>query len=322
MPAPLQENTAGAARVEPRNDAERTLIGIWKLVLKRNDIGVTDNYFEIGGDSILSLQIIAKARGAGLKLTPKQMFDHPTIEAAARVAVPMKVASDHRSAGEKGGGAKQRTSAGSTEQASTTTQTKTGERTRADAGASHATAHAAATPPRTTQVADDDRWFAEAGVSRDAVDAVYPATPMQQGLLFHGMLDGEPGMYVSQLRLTIDSLKIDTMRAAWDAVIARHPVLRTRFVWPAGGEPLQIVERRVPMPFELHPRNALVVPVPIAALTAAASTDEQYDAAYEAAREAIATRGFEPDVAPLMRVDVFERPDRRATICCGLTITR
>jgi len=309
LPAPLQENTAGAARVEPRNDAERTLIGIWKLVLKRDDIGVTDNYFEIGGDSILSLQIIARARGAGLKLTPKQMFDHPTIEAAARVAVPMKVASDHGSAGEKGGGTKQRTSAGSTEQASTTTQTKASEWTRADASTSHATAHAAATPPRTTQVADDDRWFAEAGVSRDAVDAVYPATPMQQGLLFHGMLDGEPGMYVSQLRLTIDSLRIDTMRAAWDAVIARHPVLRTRFVWPAGGEPLQIVERRVRMPFELHPRDALVVPVPIAALTAAASMEEQYDAAYEAAREAIATRGFEPDVAPLMRVDVFERPD-------------
>ncbi|MGY6120420.1 amino acid adenylation domain-containing protein (plasmid) [Paraburkholderia strydomiana] len=309
LPAPLQENRAGAARVEPRNDAERTLIGIWKLLLKRDDIGVTDNYFEIGGDSILSLQIIARARGAGLKLTPKQMFDHPTIEAAARVAVPMKVASDHRSAGEKGGGAKQRTSAGSTEQASTTTHIKTSERTRADAGASHTAAYAAATPPHTTHPADDDRWFAEAGVSRDAVDAVYPATPMQQGLLFHGMLDGEPGMYVSQLRLTIDSLKIDTMRAAWDAVIARHPVLRTRFVWPAGGEPLQIVERRVRMPFELHPRDALVVPVPIAALTAAASTDEQYDAAYEGAREAIATRGFEPDVAPLMCVDVFERPD-------------
>ncbi|WP_243672459.1 amino acid adenylation domain-containing protein, partial [Paraburkholderia kirstenboschensis] len=203
-------------------------------------------------------------------------------------------------------GTSPQTSASVSGPASARASTGTSERTSADASASHRTAHAAATPPHTTQSADDDQWFAEAGVSRDAVDAVYPATPMQQGLLFHGMLDGEPGMYVSQLRLTIDALKIDTMRAAWDAVITRHPVLRTRFVWPAGGEPLQIVERRVRMPFELHARNKLVVPT---ALTAAASTEEHYNAAYEAAREAIVACGFEPGVAPLMRVDVFERPD-------------
>ncbi|SDI76260.1 amino acid adenylation domain-containing protein, partial [Paraburkholderia phenazinium] len=253
LPAPGQIETADAKRVEPRNDAERTLANIWKLVLKRDDIGVTDNYFEIGGDSIMSLQIIAKARGAGLKLTPKQMFEYPTIEAAARVAVPV-----------------------------------------AAAGTS-AMPRATAAVAQPAQTAADDAWFAQTGVSRDAVEAVYPATPMQQGLLFHGMFEGEPGLYVSQLRLTIDALRVETMRAAWEVVVARHPVLRTRFVWPAGGEALQIVERHARMPFELHARTA--------------STDEQYEAAYHTAREVLVARGFEPGVAPLMRVDVFERPD-------------
>jgi amino acid adenylation domain-containing protein len=99
LPAPRLDDVAHATRVEPRDDTERALAEIWKRVLKRDDIGVTDNYFEIGGDSILSLQIIAKARGAGLKLTPKQMFDYPTIEAAARVAVAVAVAASPARAG-------------------------------------------------------------------------------------------------------------------------------------------------------------------------------------------------------------------------------
>ncbi|MEX3753801.1 amino acid adenylation domain-containing protein, partial [Paraburkholderia phenoliruptrix] len=264
LPVPQHDKVAHAACVEPRNDTERTLAGIWKLVLKREDVGVTDNYFEIGGDSILSLQIIAKARAAGFKLTPKQMFDYPTIEAAARVAVALRATAAPMAAA-------QHTHSFSHNSLSIT---------------SH----------------DDALWFEQAGVSRDAVDAVYPATPMQQGLLFQGMLDGEPGMYVSQLRLTIDALNIDTMCAAWQAVIARHPVLRTRFVWPAGAEPLQVVERQVRMPFDVHAGS-----VPVAAATA--SADAQYEAGYDAAREALVARGFEPGVAPLMRVDVFERPD-------------
>jgi non-ribosomal peptide synthase protein (TIGR01720 family) len=63
---------------------------VWQRVLKRDDIGVSDNFFALGGDSILSLQVIARAREAGLKLTPKQLFAHPTIAAAAAVAQPIE----------------------------------------------------------------------------------------------------------------------------------------------------------------------------------------------------------------------------------------
>ncbi|MFM0642762.1 amino acid adenylation domain-containing protein [Paraburkholderia bryophila] len=73
--------------VEPRNEAEATLLAVWRRVLRRDDIGVTDHFFEIGGDSILSLQVIAQARRAGLRFTPKQMFDHPVIERLAALAV-------------------------------------------------------------------------------------------------------------------------------------------------------------------------------------------------------------------------------------------
>ncbi|WP_183723571.1 non-ribosomal peptide synthetase [Paraburkholderia sp. WP4_3_2] len=88
---PMEAGVGADARavVAPRTDAQKTLLAIWQAALGREDIGVTDNFFEIGGDSILSLRIIAKARQAGLGLTPKQVFDHPTIEAAAAVARPV-----------------------------------------------------------------------------------------------------------------------------------------------------------------------------------------------------------------------------------------
>jgi aryl carrier-like protein len=73
-------------RAAPRTATEALLLQIWRRVLKREDLGVTDNFFELGGDSILSLQIVAQARQAGLTLTPKHMFEHPTIARLADVA--------------------------------------------------------------------------------------------------------------------------------------------------------------------------------------------------------------------------------------------
>ncbi|MBL1266100.1 non-ribosomal peptide synthetase, partial [Candidatus Methylomicrobium oryzae] len=86
LPRPQAKARAGVA---PRNDTEAKLAAIWQTVLKRESIGVTDNFFELGGDSILSLQIIARARKQGIKLTPKLLFEKPTIaELAAATAAP------------------------------------------------------------------------------------------------------------------------------------------------------------------------------------------------------------------------------------------
>jgi amino acid adenylation domain-containing protein/non-ribosomal peptide synthase protein (TIGR01720 family) len=72
--------------VEARTPVEELLCEIWSQVLRIEKVGVSDNFFELGGDSISSLQIIAKANRAGLKLTPKQLFEHATIAELAAVA--------------------------------------------------------------------------------------------------------------------------------------------------------------------------------------------------------------------------------------------
>ncbi len=77
---------AGKAYVAPVGEVEEKLAAIWADVLKLEQVGSTDNFFALGGDSILSLQIIARAKRQGIKLTPKQLFEKQTVAALAQVA--------------------------------------------------------------------------------------------------------------------------------------------------------------------------------------------------------------------------------------------
>ena len=71
----------------PTNVIEQMLLSIWEQLLGRDRIGINENFFDLGGDSILILQVISRAHQSGIKLTAKQHFEHPTISALAKVAV-------------------------------------------------------------------------------------------------------------------------------------------------------------------------------------------------------------------------------------------
>jgi thioesterase domain-containing protein/aryl carrier-like protein len=72
--------------VPPRTATEARLVQIWGTVLKRDDIGVTDDFFECGGDSLSALSVAAMARAAGLqRFTLEALFAHRTIDALATV---------------------------------------------------------------------------------------------------------------------------------------------------------------------------------------------------------------------------------------------
>jgi non-ribosomal peptide synthase protein (TIGR01720 family) len=77
-----------AEYLAPRTDAERVLAEIWADVLRLDRVSTTSNFFTLGGDSILSIQIVARANRAGLRLTPTQVFEHQTVSELAAVAVP------------------------------------------------------------------------------------------------------------------------------------------------------------------------------------------------------------------------------------------
>jgi amino acid adenylation domain-containing protein/non-ribosomal peptide synthase protein (TIGR01720 family) len=84
LPAPHEP--PGSRYVAPRDDTERGLAAVWQDVLGVERVGVRDNFFELGGDSIHSIQIIAKAYRLGLRLSPNDIFECPTVEELARQA--------------------------------------------------------------------------------------------------------------------------------------------------------------------------------------------------------------------------------------------
>ncbi len=89
LPEPSPQNitatdsaTVSDSTNDPMADA---LLKIWRDVLGMDQIGVDDDFFELGGDSILSIQIIARAARAGISIKPRQLFEHSTISALVRL---------------------------------------------------------------------------------------------------------------------------------------------------------------------------------------------------------------------------------------------
>ena len=83
LPAPDQQSALEAPFIAPRTPAEQALADIWANVLGVEQVGIHDDFFEMGGDSIQSIQIAARANAAGFQLTPKQLFQNHTIAALA-----------------------------------------------------------------------------------------------------------------------------------------------------------------------------------------------------------------------------------------------
>ncbi|UEH06909.1 non-ribosomal peptide synthetase [Pseudomonas sp. HN8-3] len=74
------------AYVAPRSELEHSLAAIWCAVLNVQQVGLDDNFFELGGDSILSIQVVSRARQAGIHFSPRDLFQHQTVQTLAAVA--------------------------------------------------------------------------------------------------------------------------------------------------------------------------------------------------------------------------------------------
>ncbi|MEU3026957.1 amino acid adenylation domain-containing protein, partial [Streptomyces incarnatus] len=86
LPAPdLSAARTGTDHTAPRDTTEETLATVWADVLGIERVGVHDNFFDLGGDSILSIQVVSRARQNGLHLTSRLLFLHQTIATLAPV---------------------------------------------------------------------------------------------------------------------------------------------------------------------------------------------------------------------------------------------
>ncbi|WP_437589100.1 non-ribosomal peptide synthase/polyketide synthase [Sorangium sp. So ce1000] len=253
LPAPEQiEAPVHRPHVAPRTEPERFLAEIWAEVLRREQVGVEDDFFELGGDSIVTLQIIARAAQRGLRLTPKQIFTRRTIAALA------------------------------------------GDLAAAQAAPLPPAAPAAIAP---FSLARLERAQLDALLKADdGIEDVVPASPVQQGMLFHSLLTPEDSPYFNQIvcRFT-QGLDVEAFSRAFEVLGARHAILRTGFVTGVE-EPHQVVRRAARLPLEVLDWREVPEAEQAAALERFLRDDRRQGLRFE-----------EP---PLMRVSVLRLSDR------------
>ncbi|HXO18741.1 MAG TPA: amino acid adenylation domain-containing protein, partial [Thermoanaerobaculia bacterium] len=129
-------------------------------------------------------------------------------------------------------------------------------------------------------------------MKRDLVEDLYPLSPTQQGMLFHTLLRPGGGEYVVQLSCILrGDLDPVAFRRAWAKVIERHSCLRSVFLWERREEPLQLVYRRVSLPWREEDWSELSEAARRAALADLLREDR--------------VRGFDVTSPPLLRMAIL-----------------
>lgn len=131
-------------------------------------------------------------------------------------------------------------------------------------------------------------------MGKPQIEAIYPLAPLQEGMLFHSLYAPRSGVYIEQLKFTIQGhLHLSHFQQAWEHVIARHAVLRTLFRWERRDKPLQVVLNRVKLPW--HMVDLRPHPDPAGYVTDFLHTDR--------------TQGFDLAKPPLLRLTLFQTGD-------------
>jgi amino acid adenylation domain-containing protein len=211
-----QPERAGADAYEaPADDTERALAAAWAEVLGVPRVGRNDNFFELGGHSLLAIQLLEQVRRLGWTAEVRTLFRKPRLAdfalavAEARGSAPRVIAVPANGIPE-----------GCT----------------------------ALSPDMLTLVDLDAAQIAriEAAVPGGAanIQDVYPLAPLQEGILFHHLLQAQGDAYVVPCLLSFDSqARLLRFVDSFNQVIARHDILRTAVLWEQLEEPVQVVQR-------------------------------------------------------------------------------
>ncbi|HYC91022.1 MAG TPA: amino acid adenylation domain-containing protein, partial [Thermoanaerobaculia bacterium] len=86
-------------------------------------------------------------------------------------------------------------------------------------------------------------------MSSNPIEDIYSLSPMQSSILLHSVYEKDLGLYYQSFSCRISGVDPAAFRRAWEATIARHSILRTSFLWENRAEPIQIVSRKVRVPW-------------------------------------------------------------------------
>ena len=128
-------------------------------------------------------------------------------------------------------------------------------------------------------------------MKRQNIEAIYPLSSMQEGMLFHSLYAPHSGMYCEQIYFTVRGIDKESFKRAWERVIARHEVLRS-FVWVGTGRPSQVVCKSVKVSWHEEDWGEL--------------DSEEQRARLEVLLESDRTQGFDVARPPLMRLSLIQ----------------
>ncbi|MEU0987816.1 amino acid adenylation domain-containing protein [Streptomyces sp. NPDC005953] len=199
LPAP--ELTGSQGSRAPADEREEVLCRVFAEVLGLKSAGVDDDFFALGGDSIVSIQLVTRLRKEGLVLTPRDVFERRTVAGLARVA-----------------------------------------------SASSQPERASVSGPLV--VLDETQRAVVESAFTDA-EEILPLSPLQEGLYFHAVYDDKAlDVYLMQnfveLLHTVDTT---ALRSSFDALLRRHPNLRSGFWHDRLDGPVQVVPARWEVPW-------------------------------------------------------------------------
>ncbi|MGW2602150.1 amino acid adenylation domain-containing protein [Streptomyces klenkii] len=254
LPDVLPDTAAAAADRAPATPAEATLCALFAEVLELPGAGVHDDFFRLGGDSIVSIRLVGAARAAGLALSPRDVFEARTPAALAERA-------DRTPAADATGPA------------------------------------AAAELPEPTE-----QDMAAVRAAAPDSTAIWPLSPLQQGLLFEALYDEDAlDVYTSRDVVTLRRpVPADILRTAVTAVLDRHPNLRAGFLHDGLDRPVQFIPATAAVP---------VTETDLRALTPEAAGTE-----LRRLRDAEARTRFDLAAPPLVRLASVLTPDGRQHI--------
>jgi amino acid adenylation domain-containing protein len=221
LPAPDRSSVAARRYEAPQGASEKAVAEVWMELLDLNRVGRHDHFFELGGHSLLIVSMIERLRLKGLPLDARTAFAHPVLRDLAAVLASRATGSD--------------------------------------SGAPEVPPNlipencAAITPAMLPLVhlsqAEIDSIVAGAGGNPAEIQDIYPLSPLQEGILFHHVLNAGEDVYLQPVTMRFDSRKrLDHFLQALQTVIDRHDILRTGFHWEALSKPVQVVMRTATMP--------------------------------------------------------------------------
>ncbi|KAF9343395.1 hypothetical protein BGX26_005813, partial [Mortierella sp. AD094] len=196
----------------PQDEIESTLANIWAELLKVDRVGRNDNFFMLGGHSLLVVQMIERLRRLGIEISIRTLFDTPTLRALAHSFNKSHVATEAPK------------------------NLITCETTRI-------------TPellPLIDLTQDDIDLIvnhADGGVSN--IQDIYALSPLQDGILFHHVMATKGDPYLLAVKKSFANKDVlDRYLDAVQKVVDRHDILRTAIMWENLTTPAQVVLRR------------------------------------------------------------------------------